>query len=190
MAIVAALAIRWSHVHASGTDSGVPPPPMTNNRRSLYEDTDDNIDPNTYVVVFKDAVSRKKIMQGIIGNTGNRAGADADSGDRVLSDADNLNAQLYDDLHRNRNRNANTNIEIESKSSMEMFDMETLGFRSEEEMQQWVAANGDFINKVCPDDQNILDGAYDFEQQIITLIYFDSNVENVSMIISNVHPNL
>ena len=172
MAIVAALAIRWSHVHASGTDSGVPPPPMTNNRRSLYEDTDDNIDPNTYVVVFKDAVSRKKIMQGIIGNTGNRAGADADSGDRVLSDADNLNAQLYDDLHRNRNRNANTNIEIESKSSMEMFDMETLGFRSEEEMQQWVAANGEYIKQVCP-DQNIEDGTY-FEKQLYSLIYFES----------------
>ena len=165
VAIVAALAIRWSHVHASGSDSGVPPPPMTNDGRSLYEDADDNIDPNTYIVVFKDAVSRKKIMQGIIGNTGNRAGADADSGDRVLSDADNLNAQLYDDLHRNRNRNANTNIEIESKSSMEMLDMEVLSFRSEQEMQQWAATNEEHIKNVCPADQNIEDGAY-FEQKL------------------------
>ena len=164
-AIVAALVTRWSHVHASGTNSGVPP--TTKEARSLYDDADDNIEPNTYVVVFKDAVSREIIMQGIIGNTGSHD-ANADSGARVLADADNLNVQLYDDLHRN----TYTNLEIESKSSMEMFDMETLGFRSEEEMQQWVAANGEYIKQVCP-DQNIEDGTY-FEKQLYSLIYFES----------------
>ena len=171
VAIVAALAIRWSHVHASGTNSGVPPT-IKNDARSLYEDADDNIDPNTYVVVFEDAVSRKIIMQGIIGNTGTR-GADAGTGARVSADADKLKVQLYDDSHTNTNANANananantnTNIEIESKSSMEMLDMEVLSFRSEQEMQQWAATNEEHIKNVCPADQNIEDGAY-FEQKL------------------------
>ena len=167
VAIVAALAIRWSHVHASGTNSGVPPT-TKNDARSLYEDADDNIDPNTYVVVFKDAVSRKIIMQGIIGNTGTR-GADAGTGARVSADADKLKVQLYDDSHTNTNANTNTNtntnIEIESKSSMEMLDMEVLSFRSEQEMQQWAATNEEHIKNVCPADQNIEDGAY-FEQKL------------------------
>ena len=160
VAKLAALAIRWSHVHANGTNIGEPPT-TKNDARSLYEDADDNIDPNTYIVVFKDAVSRKIIMQGIIGNTGNRAGADASTGARVSADADKLKVQLYDDSHRN----THTNIEIESKSSMEMLDMEVLSFRSEQEMQQWAATNEELIKDVCPADQNIEDGAY-FEQKL------------------------
>ena len=159
VAKLAALAIRWSHVHANGTNIGEPPT-TKNDARSLYEDADDNIDPNTYIVVFKDAVSRKIIMQGIIGNTGTR-GADASTGARVSADADKLKVQLYDDSHRN----THTNIEIESKSSMEMLDMEVLSFRSEQEMQQWAATNEELIKDVCPADQNIEDGAY-FEQKL------------------------
>ena len=161
MAIVATL-IGWSHVHASGTNSGVPPssiatssvPETTKDASSLGyadADADDNIEPNTSIAVFEDAESRAKIMHDIIGDNGNH-------------DFDN------------------SNIEVETESSMEIFDMEMLRFGSEEQMEQWVAANREYIKQVCP-DQNIADGAY-FEQHIILRISFYSNVEIVSMIIS------
>ena len=177
-AIVAAV-FEWGQVRASGTNSGVP------TSRSLYDDADadDNMEPynNTYIVVFKDAASREIIMDGIIRGNGNN---DVDSGARVLADSNNLHFQPYDDLHRN----TNSNIEVKSEYSMAMFDMETLSFRSEEEMQQFVAAHGDNITQVCR-DKDIDDGVY-FEQQLISLnYYYDSNVEDASMIISNTHPN-
>ena len=162
IAVIVAAVFEWGHVHASGTNSGVP------TSRSLYDDphADDNIEPynNTYIVVFKDAASREIIMDGIIrGNRNN----DVDSGaTRVLADADNLHFQLYDDLHRN----TNSNIKVESEYSLAIFDMETLRFGSEEEMQQFVAAHGDNITQVCR-DKDIDDGVY-FEQQLISLNYY------------------
>ena len=163
-AILVAALIGWSHVQAIETNRGVPPSPFTTSsvpetteeaRSLVYDDTDtdDNIEPNTYIVAFKNAASREIVMQGIVGgDTGNH---DVDSaGARVLTDADDTNGHIV------------------SKASMETLAMELIEFENEQQRKQWEAENRDYIEQSCPDLDISADGAY-FEQHIIWLIYLD-----------------